>query len=101
MAFIHGPVPEVFERLVSATPAQFERDLRAAWPAAAGCVGEGLQVSDGGADLFLTMEVLPVRRIGLFALPQLCVRYRFVAGDAAARGRLLARLDLGMQKGGG
>ncbi|WP_449191985.1 hypothetical protein [Thauera sp.] len=32
MAFINGPVPESFERRVTATPREFERDLRQAWP---------------------------------------------------------------------
>ena len=33
MAFIAGPVPESFERRVTATPQEFARDLRQAWPA--------------------------------------------------------------------
>ena len=33
MAFINGPVPESFERRVTATAREFERDLRQAWPA--------------------------------------------------------------------
>ena len=32
MAFINGPVPESFERWVTATAREFERDLRQAWP---------------------------------------------------------------------
>ena len=32
MAFINGPVPESFERRVTATPQEFARDLRQAWP---------------------------------------------------------------------
>ena len=38
MAFIAGPVPESFERRVTATPQAFARDLRQAWP---GVVADG------------------------------------------------------------
>lgn len=102
MAFIRGPVPAAFERLVCATPAQFERDLRACWPAATGSAAAGvLRVAGDGALLAIHLQVLPLRRLGLFDLPQLRADYRFEAGDEAARRRLLALLDRGMQKGGG
>ena len=42
-----------------------------------------------------------MRRLGLFELPQLDVRFRFGPGEEPARRALLARLDRGMQKGGG
>lgn len=102
MAFIRGPVPVVFERVVSATPAQFERDLRAAWPAATGSASAGvLQVRAGDAALAIELTALPARRIGLIELPQLRVCYRFACGGEPARRRLLAALDRAMQRGGG
>lgn len=102
MAFINGPVPELVERLVTATPAQFERDLRAAWPAVSGSAARGtLSIEAGRLRLDIALEVLGVRRLGLFELPQLGVRYRFAGADESARRALLATLDRGMQKGGG
>lgn len=102
MAFVRGPVPSRFDRLVSATPAQFERDLRASWPAVSGSADGGvLRVEGDGAALAIGLQVLPVRRLGLFELPQLRVDYCFEAGDERARRRLLTLLDRGMQKGGG
>lgn len=102
VAFIHGTVPERIERLVTATPAQFERDLRAVWPAVSGSAAKGmLSIEAGGLRLDIGLEAVGVRRIGLFELPQLCVRYCFSGADESARRTLLTALDRGMQKGGG
>jgi hypothetical protein len=43
----------------------------------------------------------PDRVIALLRLPTLTARIRFCAGDPAARERLLKRMDLAMQRGGG
>lgn len=102
MAFINGPVPEQLERQLTATPAAFERDLRAAWPAAGGSAAAGLLwLEDGGLRLEISLRQAGVRRLGLFELPQLLVGYRFAGGDEPARRSLLCRLDRAMQKGGG
>ncbi|MBL8463598.1 MAG: hypothetical protein JNL37_01910 [Thauera sp.] len=102
MAFISGPVPESFERRVTATPQAFSRDLRQAWPAVITEAG-GLRFSlhEGAQALVIAIEPAGVRRLGLFELPQLDVRFRFGPGAEPARRALLARLDRGMQKGGG
>lgn len=102
MAFINGPVPARVERLLTATPAQFERDLRAAWPAVSGSAASGALSIEAG-DLRLVIELAPagVRRLGLFELPQLQVAYVFSGADEDARRALLGTLDRGMQKGGG
>lgn len=102
MAFISGPVPEAFEREVAASPREFERDLRKAWPAG---------VEQPGADHFrivvaeirLDIRVEPrgMRRLGLIELPRLWVSYHFCGGNEAARRRLLSSLDRAMQRGGG
>ena len=102
MAFIAGPVSEAFEREVSASPPQFERDLRKAWPAGVETVAPGhFRVQDGATRLDIEIEARGIRRLGLFELPLLAVRYRFSCGDEAARRRLLATLDRAMQRGGG
>ncbi|MBR0568824.1 hypothetical protein J5J83_22085 [Azoarcus sp. L1K30] len=101
MAFINGPVPEVVERLVTATATAFERDLRAAWPEVGRSVSGALLLACDDLHLTIELEVLPQRRLGLFELPQLKVRYVFQGGDEAARRRWLALLDRSMQKGGG
>lgn len=97
-----GPVPAAFEREVAASPAEFERDLRRAWPAGVDAFAlGGFRVVDGGLALDITVEPIGVRRIGLIALPRLAVRYRFTGGDETARRRLLTVLDRAMQRGGG
>lgn len=102
MAFTPRPVPVFFERVLSATPSQFERDLRQAWPEVSGSAAAGrLAIEAAPMRLDLELTVLAPRRIALLELPQLTVRYCFDGGDEPARARLLARLDLAMQKGGG
>lgn len=102
MGFISGPVPDRLEREVTATPAEFERDLRKAWPAGVDCLTAGhycLYLDATRLDIHV--EPRGVRRLGLFELPLLVVRYEFSGGDEAARRRLLAPLDRAMQRGGG
>lgn len=102
MAFINGPVPESFERRVTATAREFERDLRQAWPAVeCGAAARSFSLHDGAQTLVIAIEPAGVRRLGLFELPQLDVRFRFGPGEEPARRALLARLDRRMQKGGG
>lgn len=102
MAFIAGPVPTEFERLLTATAAGFERDLRQAWPATEGSADTlRFVVRDEAASLQIDVAPAGVRRLGLFELPQLVARYRFTRGDEAARRSLLMQLDRAMQKGGG
>lgn len=100
--FINGPVPETFEREISATPAQFERDLRKAWPAGVETVAPGhFRVQDGAIRLDLRVDSRGVRRLGMFELPVIAVRYRFSSAGEAERARLVRVLDRAMQRGGG
>ncbi len=102
MAFISGLVPESFERRVTATPGEFARDLRQAWPeVVADAGGSRFELQEGEQLLVIVIEPAGVRRLGLFELPQLDVHFRFGSGEEPARRALLARLDRGMQKGGG
>ncbi|KAI5912796.1 hypothetical protein [Thauera sp. 2A1] len=102
MAFLSDVVPAAFERTLTATAHGFERDLRQAWPGATGSAAErSFAVEAGGCVLQIDIEPAGVRRLGLFELPQLIARYRFLRGDEAERRDLLRRLDRAMQKGGG
>ena len=102
MAFISGPVPALLERTLTATVAEFERDLRRAWPATSGSAAvRRFVVEEGALTLQIDVEPAGILRLGLFELPQLIARYRFCGGDESARRSLLARLDRAMQKGGG
>lgn len=102
MAFISGPVPEVLDREVAATPAEFERDLRKAWAGAIHAdTRQRFALADGDVELVIELEPIEARRIGLLTLPRLIARYRFSGGDEVARRRLLGRLDRAMQRGGG
>lgn len=102
MAFTSGPVPEELKREVTATPVEFERDLRMAWPAGVEVAGPGRFALSSGA-LRLEVEIRPagIRRLGLFELPVLHARYCFSGADEAARRALLNTLDRAMQRGGG
>ncbi len=102
LIFNPGALAEGFSRELSATPAEFERDLRKAWPA--GVVRESdhrFCVEDGPIRLVIQVEVIGVRKIGLLELPRLAAHYVFSGGDEAARRQLLTRLDRAMQRGGG
>jgi hypothetical protein len=102
LAFVAGPVPDVVERELTATPAQFERDLRMAWPAGVEAPGPGhFTLHDAETRLDIHIETRGVRRLGLFELPLLAAQYRFAGGDEPARRRLLVTLDRAMQRGGG
>lgn len=101
--YLAAEVPAAFERMVSATAAEFLRCLQIALPAksvdqihAGGC-----RVCANGLEMLLDWTPAGERRIGLLVLPQLRVRYRFVKGDADTRARFLAQLDRAMQRGGG
>jgi hypothetical protein len=102
VAFITGVVPESLVREITASPAEFERDLRKAWAAGVEQVTPGhLRLHDGGTRLDIHVEVRGVRRLGLFELPVLSARYHFSGGGEPDRRRLLATLDRAMQRGGG
>lgn len=101
--YLAAEVPAAFERLMSATPAEFSRGLRLALPA--GSVdqlrADGCRVSADGLELWLDWMPAGERRIGCLTLPQLRVRYRFTVGQADVRSRFLGELDRAMQRGGG
>jgi hypothetical protein len=92
---------DVLVREVSATPAEFAHGLRLAFP---GKVAGGpleFLVEDGVVALAISLVPGPDRVIALLRLPTLTARLRFTAGDTASRARLLRRMDLAMQRGGG
>ena len=94
--------PEGFVREIGATTAEFERGLRLAVPAGVSvCPPASLRVVRYGVVLEIELTAQPERRLGLFCLPVLQARYRFVAGDVPARAALLAHIDRAMQRGGG
>lgn len=101
MSFISGPVPASFEREVTASPAEFERDLRKAWPGQVERVDHVFRLRDGDLRLDIAVQAIGVRRLGLFELPRVAVSYRFEGGDESARRRVLTALDRAMQRGGG
>lgn len=101
MAFT-PPSLEAFVREVGASEQEFERSLHAALPGGVESLGGGaFRVTAGEVCLEITAEPRAPRRIGLFALPVLATRFRFVSGDPAGRAALIARLDRAMQRGGG
>lgn len=102
MAFVSGPVPERFERDVTASPAEFERDLRKASPCTVEAVGpDHFRLCAGPTRLDIHLAARGVRRLGLLQLQTLGVRYEFSGGTESDRRALLVLLDRAMQRGGG
>lgn len=88
-------------REVSATPAEFAHGLRNAFPRGLSGGPLAFRVDDAEATMEIELVPGPDRVIALLRLPSLTARIRFVAGDADARERMLKRMDLAMQRGGG
>ena len=88
-------------REVSATPAEFAHGLRNAFPRGLSGGPLAFRVDDAEAAMEIELVPGPDRVIALLRLPSLTARIRFVVGDADARERMLKRMDLAMQRGGG
>ena len=88
-------------REVSATPAEFAHGLRNAFPRGLSGGPLAFRVDDAEATMEIELVPGPDRVIALLRLPSLTARIHFVVGDADARERMLKRMDLAMQRGGG
>lgn len=89
------------EREVSATPAEFVRGLRDAFPGDLAEGPMGFRVARDGAAMEITVSPGPERVIAGLRLPTVQVRIRLTGPDPAAQARLLQRLDLATHRGGG
>lgn len=92
---------DLLEREVSATPAEYLRGLRDAFPGAVEVGPWGCRVRRGSAVLEVAVTPGPERVIGRLRLPRVRVRIRLSGGDPSARAELLRRLDLATHRGGG
>lgn len=91
-----------FERELGASLSEFEHGLNLAtskqWSSPRqGCYRVVLE----GAELDIEIVDQGERRIAALSIPLLRVVYTFKAGSSEQRRRLLTRLDLAMQRGGG
>lgn len=91
----------VIEREISATPAEFAHGLHLAFGDAVEGGPLNFRVHYQQATLDIELIPGPERRIASLSLPCLHARLHFSAGETAAKTRLLARMDLAMQRGGG
>lgn len=91
----------MIEREISATPAEFAHGLHLAFGDAVSGGPLNFRVHYQRATLDIELIPGPERSIAALVLPSLHARLQFTAGDSAARSRLLARMDLAMQRGGG
>ena len=96
-----GDALEVLERELSASPAEFLRGLRSAFPDGVEAGHLSYRVRRGGAAMEIGVTPGPDLVIAGLRLPTIRVRMRFTEGDAQARARLLAYLDLAAHRGGG
>ena len=86
---------------MSSTPAEFRRALVQAFGAAVRDEADGLLLAVADVHLHFALSELPVRRIGALQLARLQVDITVQAGQPAAAGDLLARVDRATQRGGG
>jgi len=92
---------ELVEREVSATPAEYLRGLRDAFPEDLAGGGKSFRVARDGAVLDIVVTPGPERVIAGLRLPTVQVCIRLAGPDLAARAWLLRRLDLATHRGGG
>lgn len=95
-----GPV-EVLEREVSASPGEFARGLRTAFPDAVEDGHLRFRCERDGVRLEIALRPGPDLAIAGLRLPRVRVSIRCLGADAAARARVLAHLDLATHRGGG
>lgn len=93
--------PRVVEREMTATPDEFERGLRTAFPDAVEGGPRRFNATYRGTLMELELEPRAPRVIARLALPVLAVTIRFPTAGAAERTAMLAWLDLVTHRGGG
>jgi hypothetical protein len=86
---------------MTGSAAEFRRAMRHAFGEAATETGGGVRLAADGARLFFAVTAAPPLQLGVLRLERLRVEVRVEAGDLAAAGRLLARVDRATQRGGG
>jgi hypothetical protein len=96
-----GGAVDALEREVSASPEEFARSLRNAFPDAQEDGPLRFRVERHGVRLEIDLRPGPDLAIALLRLPTVRVSIRCLGADAAARARLLAYLDLATRRGGG
>lgn len=99
-ASVGGP-RSVLERLVTASPQEFERGLRTAFPDAVQGGPEWFRATYEGTVMEVELTPRAPRVLGRLALPVLAVRIRFPVAGAGERAAMLARMDRAMHRGGG
>ena len=86
---------------MSATPADLERGLRAAFPGAVAGGPLDFQIAQDDAVMQVALRPGAERVIAGLRLPTLRVHLGFTAGGLGTRDRMLARLELALRRGGG
>ncbi len=98
----NDPTLSRIEREMAATVAEFEHGLSLGSPAEVESSTDGrYRIRHEDVELDIAVSPCGQRRIGALSLPLLRVVYEFHGGTLDQRRRLLARLDLAMQRGGG
>lgn len=90
-------------KCIAATPAEFLRSLRAAFPGlpmAAGTTTAEVRCA-GGTVVRIRWRALPARRLGALALPRLAVQYRFTHTSPQGVATFFDTVAPYFQRGGG
>ncbi len=96
-----GAPPSTVEREVTATPEEFARGLRLAFPGALAGGPRCYRVTRKGIAMDAEWSLRPPRVLAGLTLPVLAVTLRFPTADAQERAEMLAWLDLVTHRGGG
>lgn len=88
-------------RDVSASPAEYERTLRLAFPEGLTGGPHAFSVARGNVHLDVSLSPGPERVIALVRLQTLSVRLSFSGGTEAEQEAMLRHMDLAMRRGGG
>jgi len=92
---------QVLVREISASPAEFARGLREAFPAESSGGPLVFQVQAPDASMEIELVPGPTRTLASLRLPTLTAHIRFLSGTPTGQHRLLRHMDLAMQRGGG
>jgi hypothetical protein len=96
-----SPFAGMLDREVGATPEEYLRGLRSAFPQGVQSGPLEFEASTAATTLHVAITPMPQHRTREFALPRLAVRLSFRGGEPVEQRALLDHMDRMMLRGGG